>query len=192
MIGVMRWPGRRGWVAASAIAALLAYAAPAGAQTQEVPIAGGTLSAPPDTLSWSASAIPQGLETASTSVLVDVASSSGRSQAYGARFVGANVPARGIDGATEFRPFERPTRAAIVVGATGRRVRAVKIYFRDGGKKRARTRAGAGDWGTSYRYFAVGRVVSASRAGARRVTQKIEALDADGDVLSTTREIYPV
>ena len=171
-------------------AALLAFAAPAGAQTQEVPIGSGTLAAPPDALSWTASAIPQlGLEAGSTSILVDVASSGGRSQAYGARFAAASVPRRGIDQAIEFRPFELPTRAAIVVGAAGPRVRAVKVFFRDGASRRTRTKPGASDWGTSYRYFALGRVVGRSLASRPRATKKIQALDADGDVLSTTRDV---
>ena len=156
------------------------------AQTQSHPVGRGRIPAPP--IRWEAEAVPQGLSSGRTSLLID-AMGAARTQTYAGTFSAPGFGRRRIQ-ALEARPFARPTRAALVYGAVGRAIRRVRVFFRSGPSRSFRTVAPARDWGISaYRYFVVGTSVAARHAGRFRVSTRIDGFNADGERIARTRRI---
>ncbi|MGC1166092.1 MAG: hypothetical protein WA862_08285 [Solirubrobacterales bacterium] len=171
----------RGSIWAVALLVLLAVGATAvsAADSQRVPLGHGALSAPKG--SWEAIAVPRG------SILIDVFEADGAvSQTYGKSY--GDVPPRGLR-AYGFRPGGLPTRHGLLAGATGERIRKVKIYLKGGATRSVRTIASPADWEVANRLYALGFTIPASYKANLRVVTKIEGLDSAGRLISTLRAV---
>ena len=162
----------------SAAMALTLAASATGATTQRINLGGGQIAAPAGT--WKATAVPRG------DILVDLRDRSGAlRQTYGGRFE-RNFRATQME-TTGMRPEGMPSRQAVLVGATGLRIRKVRIFIRGGGKKVVRTVPSPRDWGVRNRLFATVFNVRAPFRNTLIAATKIQGLDARGKVVKTLR-----
>jgi hypothetical protein len=88
------------------------------------------------------------------------------------------------------RPFGPPTQAALVGGATGRRVKTVKIFFDGAPTQKLRTTKAPPEWGFAGRFFGTGATVAESSANTTQVVTLIKALDGKGRLLSKTESVF--
>jgi hypothetical protein len=138
------------------------------ASTQRINLGGGSIAAPAG--SWKAIGVPRG------DILVDLFDASGNlRQTYGGRYERNFRPTQMET--SGMRPQGMPSRQAILVGATGAKIRKVKIYIRGGGTKVVRTVASAPDWGVRNRLFAVVFNVRAAFRNQLIAATKVEALN---------------
>jgi len=165
--------------AAALLTLLVLSAAVSAADSQRVLLGQGALSAPNG--SWEAIAVPRG------SILIDVFEADGSdSQTYGKAF--GDVPPRGLRG-YGFRPGGLPTRHGLLAGASGERIRKVKIYLKGGAIRSVRTVASPADWKVANRLYAIGFTIPARYKTDLRVVTKVEGFDSGGRLISTLRSI---
>lgn len=165
--------------AAALLALLVLSATVSAADSQRVPLGQGVLSTPKG--SWEAIGVPRG------SILIDVFEADGSaSQTYGKAF--GDVPPRGLRG-YGFRPGGLPTRHGLLAGATGDRIRKVKIYLKGGSTRSVRTVASPADWEIANRLYATGFTIPARYKTDLRVVTKVEGFDSAGRLISTLRSI---
>ena len=88
------------------------------------------------------------------------------------------------------RPLGLPTVAAAVAGATGMRVKTVKIFFDGAPTQKLRTVKAPAEWGFAGRFFAAGTNVAESSANKTRVVTLIKALDGRGKLLSKLTNVF--
>lgn len=172
-----RFPGATVSVAvAITLAAIALSPAPAEAMTQRINLGQGQIAAPAGT--WKATAVPKG------DILVDLRDRSGTlRQTYSGRFE-SNFRATQME-TSGMRPEGMPSRQAVLVGATGLRIRKVKIFIRGGGTKVVRTVASPRDWGVRNRLFATVFNVRAPFRNTLIAATKIQGLDARGKLVKT-------
>jgi hypothetical protein len=88
------------------------------------------------------------------------------------------------------RPFGLPTQAALVGGATGKRVKTVKIFFDGAATQKLRTVKAPPEWNFAGRFFGTGANVAESSANTTQVVTLIKALDGKGRLLSKTENVF--
>jgi hypothetical protein len=92
--------------------------------------------------------------------------------------------------ATGQRPLGLPTTAALVGGATGTRVKLVKIFFAGAPMQKVATIKPPAHWGFGGRLFAAGATVGETSANTTQVVTQIKGLDGKGRRLTVITNVF--